>query len=61
MFSVWSNRRVDPIYDVYAGDDVPPLVRTANLDGAAIITVEVVEVVRLEQLVCKLGEGYALL
>ena len=44
--------------EVGAGGDVAPLVGAADLEGAAVLFVEVVEVVALENLVGELREGH---
>lgn len=51
-------RRALPLDEVYAGDDVPPLVAPAQLDAAPVFPVQVRKVVRLEELVAELGERY---
>lgn len=52
--------RVETGDELEAGEDVAPLVGAADLDGARAVLVEVVEVVRLQQLVRELGEREAL-
>lgn len=52
--------RVEAGDELEASEDVAPLVGAADLDGARAVLVEVVEVVRLQQLVRELGEREAL-
>lgn len=52
---------IQSVNQVYSRDDVAPLIGTTDLDGTGIFLVENVEVIGLQQLVCKLSERDALL
>jgi hypothetical protein len=58
--SVGGSGGVETGNELETGEDVAPLVGTADLDGAGTVLVEMVKVVRLEQLVGEFGKGEAL-